>query len=1022
MQPIQLKFRGINSYREEQTLDFSPMGKAAVFGIFGPTGAGKSTILDAITLALYGEVTRSKNKAQGVINQQEKQAAVSFIFRLGEYTYQVERTLVREKGKEFSARVKSCRLLRLEDQVVLASDKTDEVTKGVVQLIGLKSDDFLRSVALPQGQFDRFLRLGAAERGKMLEHLFGLERYGAELQEKIKTYQELLQQKAETIAFRLEQMGDCSPKRRKAEREALAALQAEMEAAKTRWQQCNAAWQNWQALAAKQKELETAKVQQQRLQQEEAAVAAARQEWETAQKLEPLRPQMEQAQADHQGLKQLEATLRQQKEAFHRQQAELSQQLALQQQCQELRSTVYDGWLLRIQELEQEKANLTQAEALRKQLTDAQQQMEILQQQQHHWQQQKTAWQQKQADWQQRQQQCLAALQQQREILQQKQDWQAGNALWQSWQEQRRHQQELMKQKEEWQRQQQAVLAQLCQLAETPGASNLAARQGLQRAYEEAQQHYAAAKRQQEQLGAAQLAQGLQEGTPCPVCGSVHHPHLAVATGETPDLAAAEEAYNLWLGRWKQGETLGERQEEIGRRLAALAAEEAAQTPAWQEAEQAWQRWLADRPADYLTELERELQKAETASQGLEETKGRLEQEEAVLQQQRQELQQEELTLTRQLTTAENQTTHLQAQLKALGAVRSLEAVLAELAAVQQKKDHLLQQEAAVQQRLAVLQPQTAAAEKQYNESLGRQTALQQHLDTLKATLQKACAALGYAMVNEAKGALRSEAQQRALQETIQNHVQQQFALQTKMQGLTAQLQEAEFRPEAGQEYQEALREAELQQETAIGRLAQQQNLVAELERLFPAWQTWQRQQSWLQKQQQEVKELLQLTKGGAFVNFLAEEYLGQVLLGANQYLARFSNGRFTLELRQMSQTAGQEFFLRDAYNAGQLRPINTMSGGEIFLAALALALALSTQIQLHGKYELGFFFLDEGFGTLDAEKLDTLMNAVEKLPENGRLVGIITHVQEVKNRLPYYWEITPASISSGSKVRWGAN
>ncbi len=69
MKPVRLKFSGLQSYREEQVIDFSELGLLGTFGVFGPTGSGKSTILDAITLALFGKVERAKGGTRGILNQ-----------------------------------------------------------------------------------------------------------------------------------------------------------------------------------------------------------------------------------------------------------------------------------------------------------------------------------------------------------------------------------------------------------------------------------------------------------------------------------------------------------------------------------------------------------------------------------------------------------------------------------------------------------------------------------------------------------------------------------------------------------------------------------------------------------------------------------------------------------------------------------------------------------------------------------------------------------------------------------------
>ena len=110
---------------------------------------------------------------------------------------------------------------------------------------------------------------------------------------------------------------------------------------------------------------------------------------------------------------------------------------------------------------------------------------------------------------------------------------------------------------------------------------------------------------------------------------------------------------------------------------------------------------------------------------------------------------------------------------------------------------------------------------------------------------------------------------------------------------------------------------------------------------------------------------------------------------------------------------------MRDDANGGVRRPVNSLSGGETFLTALALALALSTQIQLRGESPLEFFFLDEGFGTLDADLLETVMNTFEKLHLQNLTIGIISHLPELKNRLARRLVVTPAEAGGvGSTVK----
>lgn len=222
MKPVFLRFAGLHSYIEEQQIDFTELLGAGVFGIFGPTGSGKSTILDAITLALYGTVERAPRKTkEGIINQYCTQAAVAFTFDLQDATgvsrYRVERTFRRSKVAD-SAEAVQARFVQLapgepgteEVQHVLA-DKASTVSTAVVEVLGLNVDDFTRAVVLPQGKFAEFLGLQGSERCKMLQRLFGLELYGDRLMQQVKLSLQADQAALDSLQARIADLGDASP-------------------------------------------------------------------------------------------------------------------------------------------------------------------------------------------------------------------------------------------------------------------------------------------------------------------------------------------------------------------------------------------------------------------------------------------------------------------------------------------------------------------------------------------------------------------------------------------------------------------------------------------------------------------------------------------------------------------------------------------------------------------------------------------------------------------------------------------
>ena len=172
MKPINLKIKGLNSFQEEQSIDFLKLTDRGLFGIFGPTGSGKSTILDGITLALYGNMAR---KSSNFINTNCDRVNVSFEFQISGAEvkrYSIDREFRRKKDGSINSG--KCKLIDINNEEVLA-DSVKVLNKKVEEIIGLNIDDFTRTVVLPQGKFSEFLKLEGKDRREMLERLFNLE-------------------------------------------------------------------------------------------------------------------------------------------------------------------------------------------------------------------------------------------------------------------------------------------------------------------------------------------------------------------------------------------------------------------------------------------------------------------------------------------------------------------------------------------------------------------------------------------------------------------------------------------------------------------------------------------------------------------------------------------------------------------------------------------------------------------------------------------------------------------------------
>ena len=163
-------------------------------------------------------------------------------------------------------------------------------------------------------------------------------------------------------------------------------------------------------------------------------------------------------------------------------------------------------------------------------------------------------------------------------------------------------------------------------------------------------------------------------------------------------------------------------------------------------------------------------------------------------------------------------------------------------------------------------------------------------------------------------------------------------------------------------------------------------------------------------KREKIFAEIAELTKGKALLNFVANEYIAEFAAVASEILGTLSSGKYSINYDE-----DNGFTVTDYLNGGKARKTGTLSGGELFLASLSVAIAIA---RTQSKGNNAFFFLDEGFGTLDEELIDIVFGALESLSHDC-LVGVISHSSALIERMPDCVIVEEASGSIGSRISY---
>ncbi len=1048
MRPLILEMRAFGPFADCQRIDFTELGDKPLFLINGPTGAGKTTILDAICFALYGKTTgneregsqmRCDNADDGLLTE------VYFSFELGQKRYSIrrcpEQQRAKSRGDGFTLQKSEAELKRLlpdgTEELLVASKVTD-ANACIEELTGLDVDQFRQVMVLPQGKFRELLLADSKEREKIFSQLFQTHIY-RRIEERLKQQALEIKAKARDLQSRragiLETAGVESLEQLTAE---IAAVTPSLTEATSNKQKASDALaqstktlDNAKALTAEFERRKLLQTQLNALEERRAEIELHQQTLENARKAEKLLPSLKELQFRQQEWQQAKA-----KEADYAKQLQSAEQrlkqatddkatlAELDEHANKLRRELeqLDKLQPAINELKQltEEHELGLVELGRLERAEQQSRTELEQ-----WQQQQQRLKSEanelfsSAERQGPLHQALAALNTRLEKTEQ-----LGHI------------------KQKWQQAQAGLLQ-----AEAHGHQCKAERQSAETEHQRLQLAWHTGQ-------AAILAAKLQPGQPCPVCGGLEHPAPAEMAQDIPgetELNRARDAEQQATARHEAARSdyrnIKRQTEELQLELQRLSAELQACAAADVMADVKTDATIdaamdADSyaKADLTMEIDRlvsrrrqllsELQQAEAAQTRLNNCRQQLQQAEQQVEQrlkyretQLQQLQQLREQLSLAGARKDAALAALPNEYHSLAAEAALELMARQLEQKQSEWQQLKQQQQDINQHYTEAVSQHKALMQALASSREDNARAEQFAIKAQQTLDDALKQSGFAGRQALEQAQLDEAQMQALAEKIEAWRTQRSEQQTLLKAMDERLA-GQSLPELGQleslwqQQQQQLAEAEDAWQTLNNRMQSLKGTEAQLNKEALAAQA-------LEQEYALIGTLSDVANGNShskvsLQRFVLSVLLDDVLLEASRRLALMSKGRYRLlrkeDRAKGNKASGLELEVEDAYSS-KVRPVATLSGGESFMAALSLALGLSDVVQAYaGGIKLDTLFIDEGFGSLDQDSLELAVRTLMDLQSSGRMIGVISHVSEMKEQISCRIDINKHAL--GSSIR----
>lgn len=1036
MRPLLLKLQAFGPYAKTEIIDFTVLENRNMFVISGKTGAGKTTIFDGISFAIYGKASgddRAGTDLRSHFADSDLATEVSLQFSLRDKTYLIWRAPAQEKLKksgEGSTTVGAkAELYEItsEGKLLLSANVRDTDEK-IKQIIGLDANQFKQILMIPQGDFKKLLVSESKDKEQILQKLFHTQIY-KKIEEKLKESATALKRSEEQVQLEMQSLMSDIVWQMKEEEEpqeqpqhpesVLDALYKDIDIRKQALLELQKLLQEKteqdkllqteliqaKELLAKFAERDQLKQEKIMLEEQKEVIASCKEMVEQAQKANLLDKQEQSYLRIGRRVKETKELV----ENLRQQEVNLASKIASLQQA-------YNEELSKKKEREEAAAKVISLQELRNDVLS----FESFSKEVKEAERKSKESQQKRIDLDNKQEaeaQKLSRLQTDLASAQK-----AAVLFSESIREQEKNEAT------------RTMLAQYQIDLQKQAKLDVAFEQEKQ-ALAQAEKLVGEEKERYDQLEnsmlhfhASLLANGLEEGQPCAVCGSTVHPKLASQTEEGSTQEELEQQKEKLAAAEKQKELVKQKHYQLQVQFEHIGAEIEKQRQAIADVIANFSNDMLKSETEKLEEKGKQLnaQMNELAKQKeqLSFLEKQIEQSKAATEQLRHDLK-EAKTMEDdwrgryiQLST---KLEAMQARLpEQLRTEQAFEEALNKAVAERDKLQRLLDTK---QKDLHTAEQENAKVKSALETNEKTLQSLESELNEERALFKAEMEKQGFSHYNLYVAAKKSESEVQELKTRIEQYETAYQRVQHVLANLEFTLKDIPA-PDINRLQEQIAQLAaalqklrdELSEQTI--HIKQNENIASKMGEMII-------KQKDIQEKYEQIGHLYEMSKGQnrfriTFERFVLAAFLDDILLEANERLRKMTSGRYEL-IRKVDPTrknvqSGLELTVFDQYT-GMERHVKTLSGGESFKASLALALGLAAVVQNNaGGISLETMFIDEGFGTLDPESLDQAIEALLDIQSNGRLVGIISHVPELKERIDANLEVIATQTGSTTK------